>query len=219
MGESKKQDWRDLPLKERIELRGHRAYIGGGDPETWYGIGLLQYHFLIAQGLRPEHRFLDVGCGALRLGQLLIPYLNEGRYFGLEPAEDLVKAGRAREVPDFIFEMKKPAFAHNATFDAAFCGGFDVALAQSIFTHLTLEDIELAFTNLLKHAAPDARFYFTFHEGGDEKNPKGPSHANRGWRYRYDQIEPIGVRCGWALDYIGDWRHPRKQSMVLARPA
>ena len=30
---------------------------------------------LLAEGLRPEHHLLDIGCGSLRLGCKAVPYL------------------------------------------------------------------------------------------------------------------------------------------------
>ena len=40
---------------------------------------------LLAAGLRETHRIADLGCGLLRVGRLLIPYLLPGRYYGMEP--------------------------------------------------------------------------------------------------------------------------------------
>ena len=41
-----------------LKSMGHRAYVGMiDDPEIWYGVGKLQYHFLIRQGLKPHHKF------------------------------------------------------------------------------------------------------------------------------------------------------------------
>ncbi|HEY7982454.1 MAG TPA: hypothetical protein VID19_13355, partial [Candidatus Eremiobacteraceae bacterium] len=44
---------------EGVKLLGHRAYVGG----IWEEIGKLQFDFLVAHGLRPEHHLVDVGCG------------------------------------------------------------------------------------------------------------------------------------------------------------
>ena len=81
--EAKRADW-GLPPADRIKKWGHRSYIGGPDLETWFGIGKHQYHYLLSNGLLSHHRFLDLSCGSLRLGQYLIPFLEEVHYFGLE---------------------------------------------------------------------------------------------------------------------------------------
>ena len=65
-------------LFSRVSQNGvHRSYVGGSDPECWYGIGRLQYH-LLNDGFNINHKMLDVGCGCLRLGQFLIPMLERG---------------------------------------------------------------------------------------------------------------------------------------------
>src|SRR3954451_12572005 len=67
-----------------------RASIGG----RWDAMGTLQKEFLLGQGLQPDHDFLDVGCGALRAGIQLLPYLEPGRYCGMDASADILAAAR-----------------------------------------------------------------------------------------------------------------------------
>jgi hypothetical protein len=210
-------DFRDLPPDRRIVEIGHRAYVGGNDPETWYGIGLLQFHFLVAQGLEPHHAFLDVGCGCLRLGQLLIPYLEAEHYFGLEAEPELVRLGLQKELRFGLGTMKRPQFGFGYDFDITFAKPFDFAIAQSLFTHLTDTDIRICLRQLRTKAKPEAKFFFTFFEGDSAQNPTF-SHANRNWKYHFSDLERWAGATGWDLTYFGDWGHPRRQRMVLARP-
>lgn len=211
----KKADW-DLSPAERIEKWGHRSYVGGWDAEGWYGIGKHQYHFLVSKGLRSHHRFLDIACGSLRLGQYLIPFLDEGHYFGLEGEEALVRAGLERELSPEVAALKQPRFAFNYDFDFAFVDGFDFAIAQSLFTHLTLDDIEKCFANLCPMANDDSTFFFTYFEGDSADNPK-QSHANRGWRYSVPELERAAAKTGWTLTNIGNWGHPRNQKIAYVK--
>lgn len=48
-------------INEQIKSGKHRQVIGG----KWEEIGKLRFEFLKAQGLQPEHKFLDVGYGSL----------------------------------------------------------------------------------------------------------------------------------------------------------
>lgn len=210
-------DW-DLSPADRIQKWGHRAYIGGPDPETWYGIGKHQYHYLVSMGVRPNHRFLDIACGSLRLGQFLIPFLDEGNYFGLEGEELLVKAGLEHEVMPSVLALKKPVFAYNYDFDFSFIPGFDFAIAQSLFSHLTIKDIETCFRQLLPKANSESTFFFTYIEGDSSNNPT-ESHANKGWRYSPAELTAAAARQGWTMTNIGNWGHPRNQKMAFVRPA
>src|SRR5437899_257086 len=81
----------------------------------------LQFSLLAALGLRDQNHVLDIGCGSLRLGRLLIPFLQPERYFGIEPNRWLVDDGIDRELGRSILDVKRPAFRHNDDFD---CGGF-----------------------------------------------------------------------------------------------
>lgn len=207
------------PAAERIKLWGHRGYVGGNDPETWYGIGRRQYHFLVSRGLIHSSRFLDVACGSLRLGQYLIPMLDAGHYFGLEGEEDLVRAGLEQEMLFDVAKIKQPKFAINYDFDLSTCDGYDFAIAQSLFTHLTREDILRCFTGMRPVADPGSQFFFTFFEGEEDQNPDGDSHANRNWRYRFETLKALAEAAGFECTYIGDWGHERSQMMAVATPA
>lgn len=203
-----------LDPAERIRVRGYRSYIGGGTPERWHLIGKLQYHYLIAQGLEPSHQFLDVGCGSLRLGQFLIPYMQAGRYYGLEPEELLVTCGLERELLFDIAKLKTPRFAFNYEFDTPGLDRFDFAMANSIFTHMTPEDIGTCFRALAPKAHSGTRFFLTFFEGDSAKNKWSESHANRTWVYSFEEMQ--ATTDLWDLRYIGDWAHPADQKLIEA---
>ena len=49
----------------------HRKIIGG----LWDEIGQLQFDYLRENGLTPQSRLLDIGCGSLRLGAKAVAYL------------------------------------------------------------------------------------------------------------------------------------------------
>lgn len=218
----KRLTWQhDLGLShgERIKKWGHRAYIGAVDSETWYGIGKRQYHFLISQGLRAEHKFVDIACGSLRLGQFLIPMLDDGNYFGLEGESSLVQRGLTTEMLFDVADLKRPVFEYNYDFDFTRAPAFDFAMAQSLFTHLTLADIEKCFSNLRTKAHAGSKFYCTFFEGDPAKNPEAASHANKDWHYNVSQFEDVAARTDWHIDYLGDWGHERGQKMLCATVA
>ena len=101
----------EAPHSERVKMWGHRQYVGGVDSESWYGIGKRQYHFLVANGLESKHRFLDVACGALRLGQYLIPMLDPEKYYGLEAEPGLIEAGIRDEILFDLVSLKKPSLS------------------------------------------------------------------------------------------------------------
>lgn len=54
------------------------------DPACHAHRGRHVFSELLGFGLRPQHRVVDYGCGSLRVGCQLIPYLERGCYFGLD---------------------------------------------------------------------------------------------------------------------------------------
>jgi hypothetical protein len=106
----------DVPLDDRESLgvglkpgdAHYRAYVG--PPEDYDLIAAMAFNLVTTLGLRQHHSLLDLGCGSLRIRRLLIPYLNRGKYFGVEPNEWLVEEGIKREIGEALLEIKRPTF-------------------------------------------------------------------------------------------------------------
>ncbi len=88
-----------------VAVLGQRNYVGG----LWDELGKLQFEFMVAQGLRPHHVFLDVACGSLRGGRLFIPYLDRGNYLGLDKERGLIRAGLRNEIDPKVASEKAPS--------------------------------------------------------------------------------------------------------------
>ena len=75
---------------EQILKDQHREFVGS----FWDEIGILQFEFLVKNGLKPHHQVLDLGCGALRGGVHIIKYLNKHCYTGLDANSSLLRAAK-----------------------------------------------------------------------------------------------------------------------------
>lgn len=197
-----------------IERIGHRQYVGG----HWDAIGSLQFEFLTSMGLKPENYLLDVACGSLRLGVKAIPYLEAGRYLGIEKESSLVEAGLEQELPEQIRIDKSPSFIISDTFEFdKFRQKADFAIAQSLFSHLPPELIHLCLDKLRPCLADGGAFYATFFEvDTPRKNPSKP-HDHGYFAYTKAEMLAFGTSRGYQANYIGDWNHPRNQVMVEYR--
>jgi len=67
----------------------------------------IEFDFLKKQGLNTESVFLDYGCGSLRLGRVLIPYLGKGNYNGLDMTDTFYMDG-LEEIGQDIVDEKRP---------------------------------------------------------------------------------------------------------------
>ncbi len=114
----------------------HRARVG---PQIYYDlVAAGTFSLLASLGLREHHRLLDIGCGSLRNGRLLIPYLNAGNYVGIEPDPQLVHAGLTHEIGHDLVAIKRPKFVFAASAEALSKSPdeqFNLAVAQSVFSH------------------------------------------------------------------------------------
>src|SRR5207244_4835822 len=101
-------DWENLGVGLKPGNSHYRAYVG--PPEDYDLIAAMTFNLLTTLGLRQHHSLLDVGCGSLRIGRLLIPYLNRGKYFGVEPNEWLFEQGIKRELGEALLKIKRQTF-------------------------------------------------------------------------------------------------------------
>ncbi len=194
-----------------IEIRGHRDYVGG----LWDQIGNLQLEFLVSKGLKPEHYLLDIACGALRLGVKAIPYLDKGRYLGIEKESKLVELGVETELGNELLIKKMPELVISSKFEfEKFTTIADFSIAQSLFTHLPAYLIQDCFRKLASWLKKDSVFYATFFETEQSViNPDEP-HDHGYFAYKQSDIVKFGSEVGFAVNYIGDWSHPRQQVIV-----
>lgn len=125
---------RDLPLKESSRRSRRHALVGPG--ELWLIKRRFQSDFLLAHGLRPEHRLLDIGCGTLRGGLPLIEYLDAGHYVGVEARKKALDEGY-KELAEAGLEGKSPTLIHSADpQQVSLKEPIDVAWAFSVLIHM-----------------------------------------------------------------------------------
>ena len=205
---------RDLGRDDARKLRPgddhYLAYVG--PPGQYDYMGATQFRLLTTLGLRESHRVLDLGCGSLRAGRLLIPYLLPDCYHGIEPNMWLVDEAIEHQLGRDILRVKRPRFDANTEFRADVFGvEFDFIVAQSIFSHATPELTVTALQNMRKALAPVGLIACTFVEA-----PLGDSaDFAEGWvyphcvRYTAAEVATLFGRAGLSARRI-PWFHPRQ---------
>lgn len=201
----------------------HRDTIGG----MWEEHGISQRDYLIEQGLRPEQRLLDLGCGSFRAGVKLIPYLNPGHYFGIDMNASLLDVGYEKEIEPLGLADRLPRsnLAVSDDFQAAGFGtAFDVVLAQSLFTHLPINHLRLALERMRFVMALNGVFFVTYFEADPVRPTAEPiSHSPGGvitfpdrdpYHMRVADLQHAALGTGWALKSVSEWGHPKAQKMA-----
>lgn len=136
-----------------------RGIFLGGPRDKFVTAGRGQLEVLLARGLLPDHRVLDIGCGALRGGWWLINFLRPERYFGIESNTTMLDAGIEVMLGPDLREEKKPRFANNADFDFSVFGErFDFVVARSVWTHAPLQQIGTMLDSFVACSTPTAEF-------------------------------------------------------------
>ena len=177
-----------------------------------------QFSLLFANGLRDHHRVLDFGCGSLRLGRLLIPYLQEGRYFGIEPNAWLIHDALEHEIGRDIIRVKKPMFSHRDDYDCASLeSSFHFIIAQSIVTHCGPDLFRKLMKSFASVLEPDGLILFSYLPS------QVPVDSPRdGWHYPacvpYDEPQVSGFLAeAGLLGASVPWYHPGASWHVASR--
>jgi len=209
---SERREW--LARKERNRRdRDYRAFVG--PPELFDQVGCMQRDLLVRHGLSREHYLLDVGCGSLRAGRLLIPLLSPGHYFGIEPEAWLVEEGVQRELGPELAREKRPVFSHDPGFELSRFGrSFDFVLAHSIFSHATPEQLGICLTEAAKVMRPGSLMAATYVPGPRDYAGSEWAHCAH---YRPQGIAELAASRGLTCEPL-DWPHPTGQQWVLMRP-
>ena len=211
---------------DEIATDGHREFVGG----LWDEVGALQFDFVVAQGLRPEMKFLDLGCGCLRGGVRFIQFLEPGNYFGVDANASLIRSGWEIELPRAGLQQRLPQqnLLVNSDFEAWRLGvSFDMILAQSVFTHLPKEWLQRCLLELVRCMSPGSIFFATFFHCPSDWPEGEPRYDAAHWgttfwdrdpfHYRESDVAGLADPRSWKVEHLRDWKHPRGQWMVRFR--
>lgn len=193
----------------------YRAFVG--PPKDYDLISAMVFNLLTCLGLKQHHKVLDIGCGSLRCGRLLIPYLNKGNYFGVEPNKWLVDDGVKNEIGKDLVSIKQPSFSYADTLgDYATKLDLDYVFAQSIFSHGGKDVIEGWFAEFSKHICEKGIFLITFLCGEEDFEDLGWVYPGCVY-YRPSTIAKMANGAGFAFTEL-NWYHPRQTWAMLTRP-
>jgi hypothetical protein len=218
-------DDKDL-IDKQVRERHHREVVGG----MWGEIGALQVNFLISEGLTRDHKLLDIGCGCLRGGVHLVDYLEAGNYFGVDINQSLLDAGYHVELAGAGLTTKLP-FSNLRRIDrfdfSELDASFDVAIAFSVFTHVSFNAVRICLERLAPKIRAGGRLYATIFERPHDRPSHLPithppagvvTHGDRDpYHYSLADMRHVAADLSWTIHPVGEFGHPRGQRMVMFR--
>lgn len=114
-------------------------------------------------GLKPSHSFLDYGCGSLRFGFYLINFLEPNKYVGVDLSQTRLNLGREHlQHHNILPECYTTFVVKDCLLRELDNYKFDFVWANSVFTHMTQEDISQMLLSLKRLLSPKGKFLFTF---------------------------------------------------------
>jgi SAM-dependent methyltransferase len=185
-----------IRLKTRPSAR--HAEVGSGD--LWVVTRRFQFDFLLARGLRPEHRLLDIGCGTLRGGIPLIDYLQAEHYIGIEARGQILIEAR-KELAEAGLEHKRPLLIHaSEPEELKLEVPVDYVWAFEVLIHLTDELLDGYFDLAARSLAEHGKFYANVNFG--ERVNRKWKEFPWVWRPR-DFYVSTAARRGLAMEDVG----------------
>jgi ABC-type polysaccharide/polyol phosphate transport system ATPase subunit len=204
----------------------HRDLPGG----HWAEAGWWQFEFLKREGLRPQHYVADVGCGSLSAGVHLLSYMEQDRYWGIEANRPLFEAGVKEELGRTGVAADRGHFVVNDRFDlSGVPNRFDIAIAHSLFTRMSLNGIARLLVNVGSRLAPNGRFYATWFEQPDAHDFEAMTHEGglvtyadaEPYHYTFAVLANLCEALGLHAERVDNMGHPRGEAVMVItkRPA
>lgn len=175
-----------------------------GDPASWDLRGRMIYDFLVECGLTSQSRVLNIGCGNLSEGRLLIHHLEPGRFVGVDPAGWLVEAA-LEKMPELLH--KEPRFLWRTDFDASGEGEkFDLIVSHSVLSHIAHWQLDQFLANTRKVVDEGAVCVASFIN--DQYNSFDAQWVYPGVStFRLRTITAAGWHAGWRVEMMHEWRY------------
>jgi SAM-dependent methyltransferase len=147
-----------------IESQSYKNELGGGSA-MWDSRGEFQIYLLQQCGLKPDHNFLDIGCGPIRGGEYFIRYLNEEKYTGIDKQLRYIKVSEniVNNSKDLL--DKKPLLKNlnSFSFEKDFFNNklYDFMFAFAVFKTTSVEQIIKLLLDIEPHLNGGGKIVFT----------------------------------------------------------
>ncbi len=179
-----------------VPPRTAKLAVGSGD---YIGVGRHLRDCMVQEGLRPEHRVLEIGSGYGRVALALTEYLTTGSYDGVEIIQDGVDWANEQigsRCPNFRFHHadvsngyvdRGSGAAVRYTFPFG-ADSFDFIYLTSVFTHMRPAEIAHYLKEMARMLAPKGRTFATFYLVDDFTLPRLAAETGQRFPYALDDF-------------------------------
>jgi cyclopropane fatty-acyl-phospholipid synthase-like methyltransferase len=179
----------------------------------WNQLQKYQFQTLCANGLKPNHRLLDLGCGPLQGGVAFIRYLEPSKYTGIDNDPARIEAARG-QIARHRLSSKVPSLLISSTFgDRELHETFDFVWASQILYIFETETMATLLACVRKRLRPGGKFL------GDILGPRHYLFRFPEAKYVLHTVESLqhlaaehGLRVR-SLGEIAQYGYPRRLSL------
>jgi hypothetical protein len=159
-------------------------------------------------GIRPSDTVVDYGCGTLRIGRLLIEFLDADRYIGLD-IDDRILAVGLDQLPAGLIALKRPALevisAESLRRTAARRPKW--VCSKGVLQHIPPTDLDKFFKNVSQLILAGATGLLR-----GKIWETNESRSSTTWGYSLEDLQTSAARSGMELDVV---RTPLGTTLVL----
>lgn len=191
-----------------VDFYAHRldAYVpeNGNKPisQRYLDGGQVHLNYLIAHGLQQHHRLLDYGCGMLRSGLHFTRFLDPQCYVGVDISGHRIDRGIKLLAEHGVSPDSYETYVVGDCRLAELNGqSFDFIWANSVVTHMPMENVRTAFLAVRALLNPDGQFLFTYAEAERSRR----MNIKDFW-YTRDEMQAMCTACGLSFEIQEDWR-------------
>lgn len=177
------------------------------DPERWNATGKTWFNKLVELGLKPHNVCVDYGCGSLRLGKHLIPFLNSGNYWGVDITDRFYSDG-IEMIDQSILEGKSPHFGviNPQILDQLRQCHPDFIVSLAVVIHIHPQEMDGYLDNIISIMQEKTLFAATI-----ECSDQVKQYSSRSFAYTCDyftrRIAALGGQC--EFEFVGKTLHQR----------
>jgi cyclopropane fatty-acyl-phospholipid synthase-like methyltransferase len=164
-----------------------------------------QLDYLTKNGLKPEMKMLDYGCGAISAGRHFISYLNKSNYTGVDISIKVVEEANQRVKRFKLIDKEPHILVLGENFEKLLkTEHWDVMWAQSVFTHTPPEDAEQCLKMMIPSIKSGGKFFASFGESDGDIEHKD----FKDWYFPKKYFEKLGEKYDLDVTFMTDWQHP-----------
>ncbi len=176
--------------------------------------GIESLEFLKKKGLKSNHKFLDFGCGFLRMGIVIIPFLQKGNYTGMDISRERIEAGKKQLKEKGIKSDNYNVYVNknNLLLEIPKKLKFDFIYLDSVVTHMPLNDLRVLLKSFFLVLNNNGKIFFTCHIA-----EKFKIIGIKDFYYPMKTFVNISKEAGFTAELQNEWFEKKKSMIKLEK--